>query len=218
MKQKVGVIIRFLSVIIFTLITILSFANGQFNLFFLIFFFLVLILLNISQILSPLNLKRNLYIYFGMFIYFIFVYLWAINYSFRKEFDYHGVKLYYQYSIFNGTYHKMFGKKSYYDFDNLKNEEKKQKAIDVFWFLQCEHYEREKNYTKKQKANLKAGKIKIYSNYDYTKGNLKDLILNEFTKNKIYIENYNYYTKKQKIDIDTIVKYRLEIFNINIEE
>lgn len=217
MKQKFGTILRILSLSIFIIITTLSFASGGFILGFLILFILILILLNISQVLNPLNFKSNLNIYIGMLIYFGFIYLWATNYGVRRSFEYHGIELNYQYSIFNGSYQKLFGKNNY-DLNKSQNEINKQKAIDFFWFIQCEHYENEKNYTEKQKADIKAGKFTTYSNYDYKEGNLKDLILNEFTKNKIYIENYNYYTKKQKIDIDTIVKYKLEIFNINIEE
>lgn len=152
-----------------------------------------------------------------MIIYFAFIYLWATNCSFRRDFEYHGIKLNYQYSIFNGSYQKLFGKNNY-DLNKSQNEINKQKAIDVYWFIQCEHYENEKNYTEKQKADLKTGKIIIYSNYDYKKGNLKDLILNEFTKNKIYIENYNSITKQKTINIDTILKYKVEIFNIPMEE
>lgn len=101
-----------------------------------------------------------------MLIYFGFIYLWATNYGFQRSFEYHGIELNYQYSIFNGSYQKLFGKNNY-DLNKSQNEINKQKAIDVFWFIQCEHYENEKNYTEKQKADIKAGKFTTYSNYDY---------------------------------------------------
>lgn len=217
MKQKAGNIIRILSILLFIIFATLSFADSEFMIGFLIFSFIVLILLNISQILNPLNVKRNLSTYFGMFIYFMFIYLWANNYAFQKYFNYHGVKLYYKHSVFNGSYQKIF-RKSYYTINNLTNEAKKQNAINIFWLINCENYEREKSYTDKQKADLKTGKIKVYTQYDYTKGNLKDLILNEFTKNKIYIEKYNYITKQKTINIDTILKYKVRIFDIQMEE
>lgn len=215
MKDKIGVAIRILSILFF--IVLITPHLAQINEVLLIIIIIVLLLINIAQLLSPMNLKRNLILYFGLILYFVFAVLWSKDYGFNREFEYNGTKLNYKYSLFNGSYLRLFGDKSY-NYKNWNNDSSKQKAIDYFVFMQCDIYEREQSYTEKQREDIKNGRITIYNNYKYTKGNLKDFIVNQVNQNKVYLENYNYITKKKNIDLDTILKYKYQIFNINVEE
>ncbi len=215
MKNKIGVAIRILSILLF--IVFITPHLAQINEVLLTIIIIVLLLINIAQLLSPMNLKRNLILYFGLILYFVFAVLWSKDYGFNKEFEYKGTKLNYKYSLFNGSYLRLFGDKSY-NYNNWNNDSRKQKAIDYFVFMQCDIYEREQSYTEKQREDIKNGRIAIYNNYKYTKGDLKDFIVNQVNQNKVYLENYNYITKKKNIDLDTILKYKYQIFNINVEE
>lgn len=219
MKAKIGIGIRVLSILLFVgfITPNLEYISNPSP--FLIIMILVLILLNISQLLSPLSLKKNILLYFGLISYFFLVLLWSKDYGFNREFDYKGEKLSYKYSIFNGSYLKLFGDKRYYGtLISRDNDKRKEKAIDIFVFMQCEIFEREQSYTEKQRDDIKHGHIAIYNSYRCKKCDLKDFILNEVEQNQTYLSNYKYVTKQQKVEIDTIVKYRHEIFNIYYEE
>jgi hypothetical protein len=154
----------------------------------------------------------------GMIGYSVLIYLWYTNYSYAKNFDYRGETLSYKYSPFNNSFNKLFRKELGHLNNKSTNEYKQKHSIDIFLFLQCEHYNEEQNYTAKQKEAINNGSIKIIHGHTYSKGNLKEFIINAVKEDKLYFKKYKGYTKQSKVDIESIVDYRYLIFNIPKDE
>ncbi|MDI1317794.1 hypothetical protein [Flavobacterium sp.] len=217
MKDKIGFGLRIFTLLFFCLVITTSFSIWNEPTPYLFIAVLLLLLLNFSQLLNPISIKKNLLLYLGMIAYTVLIYSWYSNYGFKREFDYKGETLTYEYSPFNGSYATLFG---YNQFNNTmqNNESRKKDAISFFIFLQCDYYQTELNYTPKQKEAIKNGTLKIIQSNRYSKGNLKDFILESVKNDKEYYTNYQNLTKQSTVEIDSVLKYRYQLFNLRVEE
>ncbi|MGV9004276.1 hypothetical protein [Flavobacterium sp.] len=216
MKNKIGFCLRILSLLVFCFIITPSFSLCNEPTPYLVIIVLLLLFLNFSQLLHPISIKENTIIYISLIAYLSLIYIWSIDYGFKKDFEYKGESLSYRYSPFNGTYSKLFGNNSY-NFTSA-NTTRKKLAINYFIFLQCHYYETEQRYTSKQKEQLKNGTAKIILSNVYSKGNLKDFITESIRNDKEYYDSYKNLTKQSTVEIDTVLKYRYTLFNIQLEE
>jgi hypothetical protein len=220
LKNKISVIFRIIALIIFAALIIFSKLPHYFQVhskyYFYILFF-VFYLIGIAHVLKPLKLKTYLFFFIGMIGYCIFLYYWSINYSYKKNFDFKGETLTYQYSPFNGSFDKLFKKENGNTNNNQTNEYKEKQAIDFFLFLQCEYYESEQNNTSKEKESIKNGSLKIIHSQAYSKGDPKEFVVKAVKENTSYLNLYKHYTKQSKVQFESIVKYRYEIFTIALE-
>ncbi|MEO5776937.1 MAG: hypothetical protein ABIQ27_08525 [Flavobacterium sp.] len=217
MKNKIGFGLRILALLFFCFAITPSIGYWHEPAPYLFIAVLTLLLLNFSQVLNPISIKKNILLYIGMIAFTVFIYFWYSNYSFKREFDYKGETLTYEYSPFNGSYVALFGN-NHNNYAMRDNASRKKDAISFFIFLQCDYYQRELNYTPKQREALKNGTLKIiHSNY-YLKGNLKDFIIESVRNDKDYYDNYQNLTKQSTVEIDSVLKYRYQMFNIHVEE
>lgn len=216
MKNKIGFGLRIIALLIFCLTITPSFSIWNEPTPYLFIIVLLLLFLNFSQLLNPISIKKNIIIYISLIAYSSLIYIGFIDYGFKKDFDYKGETLTYKYSPFNGTYSRLFGNKNYNY--ALTNTTRKKLAINYYIFLQCQYYETEQRYNQKQKEQLKNGTTKIILSNYYSKGNLKDFIIESIKNDKEYYESYQNLTKQSTVEIDTVLKYRYTLFNIQLEE
>ncbi|MGX7666536.1 hypothetical protein [Flavobacterium pedocola] len=217
MRVILGKCFRVLAILLFCLMITPSFAYRGDSVYSLAVAVFILVFVNIAQILAPISILKNVFLYGALIGYYIFISLWASDFGFQKDFEFRNETLSYKYSFFNGTYHKLFGKNS--DKNALSfNENLKQQAIGIHLFTECELYEREKNYSDKQKEAMINTIEALHNREKYTSGYLKNMIETEVAKTPLYFEDYKYLAKTDKVFIDSVYKYRHEIFNIFYEE
>lgn len=216
MKNKIGFGLRIIALLIFCFTITPSFSRWNEPTPYLFIIVLLLLFLNFSQLLNPISIKKNIIIYISLIAYSSLIYIWFIDYGFKKDFNYKGETLTYKYSPFNGTYSRLFDNKNYNY--AVTNTIRKKLAINYYIFLQCQYYETVQSYTPKQKEQLKNGTAKIILSNYYSKGNLKDFIIESIKNDKEYYESYQNLTKQSTVEIDTVLKYRYTLFNILLEE
>jgi hypothetical protein len=217
LKNKTSIIFKIIALIIFASLIIFSKLISYCHILSQYYFYIVVFvfyLFRIAHLLNPIKIKNYLLFLIGMIGYYFFIYYWAINYSYRKNFEFKGETLTYYYSPFNGSFDKLFNYKSS---NNQTNEYKQKRAIDLFLFLQCEYSESDQNYTPKQKENIKNGSLQIIHSHTYPKGEPKEFVVEAVKENNLYLNLYKHYTKQSKLQFESIIKYRYEIFNISRE-
>lgn len=214
LKNKIGIVLRLMAILYFLSFYILRHLNSYDAIRYFETYFLVFSLLGLAQFLNPIKITSNLLIIIGMIGYCLFIHLWAINYSYKRNFDFKGEKLSYNYSPFNNSFNSFFKKENSAMHDSSNNVKQKQ-AIYFYLFLQCHFFYKEQNYTSQKRESIKNGSLQIIYNHKYSKGNLKEFIIQNVTENKECNNRYKYLTKQSLIQFDSIVKYRYEIFSIH---
>lgn len=218
LKNKIGIVMRLIALLYFLSFYILSYINSYNDIRYYETNVLVFSLLVLAQFLKPIKIISNLLIFIGMIGYCVFIHLWSINYSYKRNFDFKGESLSYNYSPFNNSFNSFFKKENTDINYESTNDVRRKHAIDFYLFLQCQFYEEEQNYSSRQKESIKNGSLQIIHSQEYSKRNLKEFIIETVKENEEYSNRYKYITKQSSMQFDSIVKYRYEIFSIHRNE
>jgi hypothetical protein len=217
-KNKIGIVMRLIALLYFLFFYLLSHINLYDTIRYYETIVLVFSLLVLAQFLKPIKTISNLLIIIGMIGYCVVIHLWAIDYDYKKNFDFKGESLSYNYSPFNNSFNAFFKKENTGKNYGSTNDIRRKHAIDFYLFLQCQFYEEEQNYSSRQKESIKNGSLQIIHSQEYSKGNLKEFIIECVKENKEYTNRYKNLTKQSSLQFENIVKYRYELFSIPRDE
>jgi len=187
--KNIGKIIFTLFSILFLLVMLLFMS--RFGVMYFIQFLIAVLfaICSASQKQNPITEKQRIMLYEKLLVFFIIIFVWVNDISFRKSFVFHGHELTYEHALFNHSFKSLY--KTYY----IDNNELKKYAIDEYMNLQCEKYMLEKN------QNEDAEQLKKL---------IEEVVKNDFN----YFELYKSATRLDSVDINKVVENKNSIFNI----